>query len=178
MDRKYPQLRSYFDRFLLVRAPRDVKRDILEDLAEFSIDAAILTNDGSAFTHISYGKNNTNRNKNSLDHAEKCAIENALKQIGDKHLPPNAMLISSVDPCAMCASAFIHAGGKTLIYGAPQQDLEGIKVKVNGTSKNFRAEPHGYHVEDFVRERDGSIQIYGGYRKYEVVRHLQNSWGV
>lgn len=181
LEAKFPGLRRIFDKMLMTYAPPDIYRELMEDLIEFPIDAAIAI----PFTYdkfptmkiIGDGENMTNQHQNSLEHAEKIAIEKALKEADSKHLPPESMLLSTVEPCAMCASAFIHAGGKTIIYGASQNDLRGERVHVNHAMKPFRAEPKSYHVEEFIGERDPSIQIYGGYRKYEVLRHFAGSYG-
>ncbi len=176
LEKKFPNVRYIFDQFLYIGAPRDVYRDIIEDLAEFPVEAVLAIQDGNSFQYLAREKNQTNRNKNSLDHAEKAAIEHAFQKSGVKHLGPDSILISSVEPCSMCASAFLHAGGKTIIYGASQQALRGHEVKVGGLRKQFRTEPASYHIEDFLSERDPSIKIYGGYREPEVVSLMNDSW--
>jgi tRNA(adenine34) deaminase len=61
-----------------------------------------------------------NRNITDSDptaHAEIIALREAAAHIGNHRLL-NSELFSTIEPCAMCAGAMIHARIKRLIYGA------------------------------------------------------------
>jgi len=50
-------------------------------------------------------------------HAEIMALRNAAKNIGNYRLT-GSMLYVTIEPCAMCAGALVHARIKNLIFGA------------------------------------------------------------
>lgn len=52
-------------------------------------------------------------------HAEIVALRDAGKRIGNYRLA-GAELYVTVEPCAMCAGAMMHARIATLVYGAPE----------------------------------------------------------
>lgn len=52
-------------------------------------------------------------------HAEICAMRAAAQRIGNYRLT-GATLCVTVEPCAMCVGAMVHARIGTLIYGAPE----------------------------------------------------------
>lgn len=61
-----------------------------------------------------------NRNLTDADptaHAEVIALREAAARIGNHRLL-NCELFSTIEPCAMCAGAMIHARIKRLVYGA------------------------------------------------------------
>ena len=61
-----------------------------------------------------------NRNLTDSDptaHAEIIALREAAARIGNHRLL-NCELFSTIEPCAMCAGAIIHARIKLLVYGA------------------------------------------------------------
>src|SRR5258708_4452620 len=72
-----------------------------------------------------YITNTVNQTRNSLNHAEKVAIEKAQKnrlRFQRKHLS-DCILLTTVEPCAMCTEAFLHVGGKGIIFGLSQKDF-------------------------------------------------------
>lgn len=54
-------------------------------------------------------------------HAEILAMRDACEQLGTWRLD-NATLVSTLEPCAMCAGAAVNARVNTVVFGAP--DLE------------------------------------------------------
>src|SRR5438270_10863444 len=61
-----------------------------------------------------------NRNLRDLDptaHAEVLALRDAGKKLGNHRLPGCSLFVT-IEPCAMCAGALIHARLKRLVYGA------------------------------------------------------------
>ena len=52
-------------------------------------------------------------------HAEICALRAAAQKVGNYRLT-GATLCVTVEPCAMCVGAMVHARIGTLLYGAPE----------------------------------------------------------
>src|SRR5688500_14176732 len=52
-------------------------------------------------------------------HAEFVALRDAGRRVGNYRLA-GALLYVTVEPCAMCAGAMMHARIATLVYGAPE----------------------------------------------------------
>jgi len=52
-------------------------------------------------------------------HAEIEALRMAARAVGNYRLP-GAVLYATVEPCAMCAGAMVHARVAHLVYGAPE----------------------------------------------------------
>jgi len=61
-----------------------------------------------------------NRNLSDNDptaHAEMVALRDAGRAVGNHRLPECEMFVT-IEPCAMCAGALVHARLKRLVYGA------------------------------------------------------------
>ena len=64
-----------------------------------------------------------NRTRTDCDptaHAEIIALREAAKRTGNYRLP-EAIVYSTIEPCAMCAGALIQARVGLLVYGAPDE---------------------------------------------------------
>lgn len=59
-------------------------------------------------------------------HAEICALRNAAQKVGNYRLT-GATLCVTVEPCAMCVGAMIHARIGTLIYGAAEPKTGAVR---------------------------------------------------
>lgn len=64
-------------------------------------------------------------------HAEVVAMRDAAARIGNYRLI-NATLVSTIEPCSMCAGAMVHARVKQLFYGAkePRSGAAGSTINV------------------------------------------------
>lgn len=138
---------------------------------EFPIAAAVaIPNIATGlYERVSIANNRTNGDRNSTHHAEILAIELALQQLNDKHLPKGAVLISTVEPCSMCASALGHCQGENLIYGVSQKELSGRTVNISGTDKEFRTEDTGYEASSYLPD---TAVIIGNFRLTETLAAL------
>lgn len=176
LEHKYPGLRDIFDHFLQAQVPSYIFDIAIKNRKEFPIDAAIvLPNVNTGFLDvISTAITSTNRDRNSTQHGELVAIEKALTRSGTKHLPEGAILLSMVEPCGMCAGALHHAGGKDVIFGASQRDMDSVEVSIDDVQKPFRSEPEGYSVEEYLRARSPESVVVGGYRKSDVLEFVGN----
>jgi tRNA(adenine34) deaminase len=59
-------------------------------------------------------------------HAEVLALRGAAAKIGNYRLPGAALYVT-VEPCAMCAGALLHARVARLIYGAPDPKAGAVR---------------------------------------------------
>jgi len=66
---------------------------------------------------IGRGHNRTESLKDATAHAEMIAITSAAENHGDWRLD-EAILYSTIEPCAMCAGAAVLSRIKTIVYGA------------------------------------------------------------
>ena len=83
---------------------------------------------------IGRGHNQPIRRHDPTAHAEILALRQAARKIGNYRLL-NATLYVTVEPCAMCAGAMVHARVRRLVYGAPD-------AKAGGVESLFRIADH------------------------------------
>jgi tRNA(adenine34) deaminase len=75
---------------------------------------AVVVRDGAI---IARGQNRVLRDKDPTAHAEVIALRAAAEAIGNYRLS-GCTLVATLEPCAMCAGALIHARVYRLVYGA------------------------------------------------------------
>jgi tRNA(adenine34) deaminase len=104
---------------------------------------AIVVIDGSA---VARGANRNLRDADPTAHAEIVALREAGRHLGNHRLL-EATLYCTVEPCAMCAGAMIHARLRRLVYGAddPKAGAAGSALQVvNHPALNHRMDvTHG-----------------------------------
>lgn len=66
---------------------------------------------------ISKSHNEVEKNSNSIRHAELNTIQKAIKKVGYKHLF-DATLVTTLEPCPMCAGAIVLARIPRVVFGA------------------------------------------------------------
>ncbi len=76
---------------------------------------AVVVREGSI---LGRGHNRTEALKDATAHAEILAITSAAASLGDWRLD-NAILYTTIEPCAMCAGAAVLSRIETIVYGAP-----------------------------------------------------------
>lgn len=69
---------------------------------------------------IARGYNRRNIDKNTLSHAELCAIKKASKKLGDWRLEDCTMYVT-LEPCQMCAGAIVQSRIKRVVIGTMNQ---------------------------------------------------------
>jgi tRNA(adenine34) deaminase len=77
---------------------------------------AILTLNGEI---IARGQNRVLRDHDPTAHAEIVALRHAARALQNYRLPPGCTLYVTLEPCAMCAGAILHARVSRLVYAAP-----------------------------------------------------------
>ena len=76
---------------------------------------AVLVLDGRI---VGEGWNSPISNQDPTAHAEIAAVREAARRLGNYRLPGTTLYVT-LEPCAMCAGAVIHARVSRLVYGAP-----------------------------------------------------------
>ena len=67
---------------------------------------------------IGRGANRVIRDSDGCAHAEIVALRDAFKTINN-YRAPGATVYTTVEPCAMCAGALLHARVSRVVWGAP-----------------------------------------------------------
>ena len=119
----------------LMRAALDEAR-AAEAAGEVPIGAVILF-DGEIVAH---GQNRVLRDNDPTAHAEVVALRAAAHAIGNYRLT-GCTLVSTLEPCAMCAGAMIHARIHRLVFAAddPKAGAAGSVLEVlNHTALNHQ----------------------------------------
>jgi tRNA(adenine34) deaminase len=75
---------------------------------------AVIVRDGAI---IASARNDNRETKNPVRHAEIIAIERACAAVGNERLTGCDLYVTK-EPCAMCASAIVHARIRRLVIGA------------------------------------------------------------
>lgn len=86
-----------------------------EAAGEVPVGAVIFGPDG---TLIGRGNNHVLRQSDPTAHAEIVALRQAGAALGNYRLP-GCTLVCTLEPCAMCAGAILHARLCRLVYAAP-----------------------------------------------------------
>ena len=84
---------------------------------------AVVTLDGRV---ISSAANRTITDGDPTAHAEMVALRAAAKALGNYRLP-GATLYVTLEPCAMCAGALVHARVARLVYGCDDPKVGAVR---------------------------------------------------
>jgi tRNA(adenine34) deaminase len=68
---------------------------------------------------IARGQNRVLRDHDPTAHAEIVALRDAARFVENHRLVPGCTVYATLEPCAMCAGAILHARVARLVYGAP-----------------------------------------------------------
>jgi tRNA(adenine34) deaminase len=116
---------------------------------------------------IGRGQNRVLRDHDPTAHAEIVALRHAARYVENYRLIPGCTLYVTLEPCAMCAGAILHARVTRLVYGAldPKAGACGSVLTVmNHPQLNHKvevvsgvlAEDCGALLTNFFRARRGS----------------------
>ena len=130
-----------------------------QDLGEVPV-GAVIVRDGKV---IGRGANRNVSDSDPTAHAEVMALREAARRIGNHRLEDCAMYVT-LEPCAMCAGALVHARLRRLVYGAADPKAGAVRsvLKVlNHPRLNHRmavksgvlAGRCGQLLREFFRER-------------------------
>lgn len=142
---------SYFMRRALAEAKSAEKK------GEVTVGAVVVA-DGKI---ISRGHNEPIRRSDPTAHAEIIAIRRACRKVGNYRLQ-NCDLYVTLEPCAMCVGAMIHARIRRLVFGA-KDPKAGAVVSI----MNFPLEKtnHRIHVEGGILEKECSQLLKEFFRR-------------
>ena len=101
---------------------------------------ALLVYEGKV---IGEGWNQPISTNDATAHAEIVALRVATKKFGNYRLPKGASLYVTLEPCAMCAGAMIHARVSRVVFGAsdPRAGAAGSVFNILGSNElNHRVE--------------------------------------
>jgi tRNA(adenine34) deaminase len=116
---------------------------------------AVIVKDGIV---IARGRNAMIGSNDPTAHAEMVAIREAARAINNYRLI-GATLYSTIEPCAMCAGALVHARIERLVYGAKDP-------KAGAVETHF-----GICNSDFLNHQ---VSVEGGILESECRRVLQS----
>jgi len=180
LEKKYPGITHVFNS-LLNNIPWERKDQATEFPIAAAIVRTIMNPEHSSIQYktleiVSKATNMVKQTGISSNHAEKWVIEDALKKLGVEHLPDDCIVVSTVEPCSMCAGVIANADATTVIYGASQDDIRGRKVLANGNMKQHRAEPNGYDSNEFINQHrhdaGRKVTVEGGCCRNEVLSRM------
>jgi tRNA(adenine34) deaminase len=118
---------------------------------------------------VGRGANRNLRDSDPTAHAEVVALREAGKKLGNHRLPECSLFVT-IEPCAMCAGAMIHARLKRLVYGAADAKagaVRSVMQVVNHPLLNHQIDVVGgvlgeectALIQDFFRRR--RVQVKG-----------------
>ena len=108
---------------------------------EVPVGAVIVSADGEV---LAVAGNRTRRDHDPTAHAEILAIRQAALALGQERLEGCSLYVT-LEPCAMCAGALVHARLARVIYGASDP-------KSGGTAHGARvfSHPQAHHVPEVI----------------------------
>jgi tRNA(adenine34) deaminase len=127
---------------------------------EVPIGACVVTGEGRV---LAIAGNRTRTDCDPTAHAEIIALREAAHNVGNYRLT-DAVVYSTIEPCAMCAGALVQARVRRLVYGARDERFGAVETRFricDSGSLNHRMEITAgvleeecrQIVQDFFRER-------------------------
>lgn len=114
---------------------------------EVPVGALLLDADGNL---LAEGWNRNIRNNDPSAHAEIVAVREAGARVGNYRLPGTTLYVT-LEPCAMCAMALVHARVRRVVFGAsdPKTGAAGSVFDLLGSERhNHRIEISGGVLAD------------------------------
>ena len=109
------------------------------ELNEVPIGACLIDNEGNL---LAAGGNRTITDSDPTAHAEILVLREAARKINNYRLT-DAIVYSTIEPCAMCAGALVNARVKRLVYGAKDERFGAVETHFgicDSSSLNHRIE--------------------------------------
>jgi len=106
---------------------------------EVPVGACVVTEDDKL---LAVAGNRTRTDCDPTAHAEIIALREAARQFGNYRLT-DAIVYSTIEPCAMCAGALVQARIKRLVYGARDERFGAVETQFricDSSSLNHRME--------------------------------------
>jgi tRNA(adenine34) deaminase len=136
-----------------------------KDLGEVPVGAVLLDASGEV---IATGFNRTIADHDPTAHAEIVALRAAAREVQNYRLP-GATLYVTLEPCAMCLGAMLHARLGRIVFAAADPKTGACGSVVNllehatlnhqtVLTSGILAEECGTYLRDFFRDRRGKIK--------------------
>jgi tRNA(adenine34) deaminase len=122
-----------------MRVALEAARDAAADHDEVPIGACVVSAEG---TLLAVAGNRTRTDCDPTAHAEIIALRAASQKIENYRLT-DAIVYSTIEPCAMCAGALVQARVRRLVYGARDERAGAVESKFrlcDDSSLNHRME--------------------------------------
>jgi len=106
---------------------------------EVPIGTCVVTDEGRV---LAVAGNRTRTDGDPTAHAEVIALREAARAFGNYRLT-NAVVYSTIEPCAMCTGALVQARVKRLVYGARDERFGAVETQFricDSSSLNHRIE--------------------------------------
>lgn len=120
---------------------------------------------------IGEGYNQKEVTQQASAHAEMMALSQACDALGSWRLL-DCVLVSTLEPCPMCAGALLQARVRAVVYGAPDRRWGALETRLQLIDIGFNHSPEVHHVPylpcetiltDFFKHRRGGGKfIYEG----------------
>lgn len=130
---------DHSDELFMQEALRDAQRAL--EMGEVPVGAVVVC-DGNILAH-GWNRNLTGNDPSA--HAEIVALREAGAIVGNHRLG-DCELFATIEPCAMCAGALVHARIKRLVYGADDPKagaVHSVMQVLNHPQLNHRTEVKG-----------------------------------
>lgn len=101
---------------------------------EVPVGAVVFDNDGGI---VAEAGNANIRHCDATAHAEMLALRAACQKTGNYRLPALNMAVT-LEPCAMCAGAILHARLRFVVFGAPDDKTGALGGFVNLAALNHQ----------------------------------------
>ena len=103
-------------------------------VGEVPVGAVVVRDSPTGRQVVATGYNRPVTDHDPTAHAEIVALRHAAKLLGNYRLPECEVFVT-LEPCAMCAMALLHARVKRVVYGArdPKAGAAGSVVDIFGT---------------------------------------------
>ena len=127
---------DHSDELFMLEALRDAQRAL--EMGEVPVGAVVVC-DGNILAH---GWNRNLTGNDPTAHAEIVALREAGAIVGNHRLG-DCELFATIEPCAMCAGALVHARIKRLVYGADDPKagaVHSVMQVLNHPQLNHRTE--------------------------------------
>jgi len=132
-------------------------------LGEVPVGAVVVDAQGGI---VAQGYNRTITDHDPTAHAEIVALRAAAHLVGNYRLPDYSLYVT-LEPCAMCLGAMLHARLRSVVYGAPDPKTGacgGLLNLADNAQLNHHthviggvlAEPCGALLRQFFRARRGA----------------------
>ena len=125
---------------------------------EVPVGAIVVFNDAV----VGHGRNAVIGSRDPTAHAEIVAIREAARALNNYRIT-GATLYSTIEPCAMCAGAVIHARIERLVFGAREPKAGAVETFFQICSTEFLN--HRVSVEGGILEAESRAMIQSFFRE-------------